>query len=70
LCHSIADRLASMVRKLGVKGVVMMSGGVAKNKGLVNILGEKLGEKIYVPDEPQIVGALGAALIAKEKIGN
>ncbi|MEM4587306.1 MAG: acyl-CoA dehydratase activase [Candidatus Jordarchaeales archaeon] len=67
LCHAIADRLASMVRKLGVKGVIMMSGGVAKNTGLVNILGKKLGEKIYVPDEPQIIGALGAALIAKEK---
>lgn len=67
ICHSIADRLASMVRRIGVRGVIMMSGGVAKNMGVVRLLEEKLGEKIRVPDEPQIIGALGAALIARER---
>lgn len=45
----------------------MMSGGVAQNKGVIYSLEQKLNEPIFVPPEPQIVGALGAALIALEK---
>ncbi|MCF8048547.1 MAG: 2-hydroxyglutaryl-CoA dehydratase, partial [Desulfarculaceae bacterium] len=43
---------------------VIMSGGVAKNAGVVALMSERLGVDISVPDEPQIVGALGAALMA------
>jgi activator of 2-hydroxyglutaryl-CoA dehydratase len=43
-----------------------MSGGVAKNRGVVKALELKLGLPIIIPEEPQIVGALGAALFAKE----
>ncbi len=70
LCRSIVDRLSSMVRKLEARGRILMSGGVAKNRAIVKLLEEKLGERIKVPDEPQIVGALGAALIAKNKSEN
>ena len=41
-----------------------MTGGVAKNSGVVAALDERLSGKLLVPDEPQIVGALGAAIVA------
>ncbi len=64
LHDSIAQRTAGMVSRLGLEEPLAMTGGVAKNAGVVNSLAEKLGSKIFVPDEPQIVGALGAALLA------
>ncbi len=67
LHRSIAERTAGMVNRLGLTPRVMMTGGVAKNPGVVRALSEKLGTEIIVPPEPQIVGALGAALIARKK---
>jgi len=63
--RAIVNRVWSMVKILGVKREVTMSGGVAKNQGVVAFLEEKLGHSIHVHKEPQIVGALGAALHAK-----
>ena len=63
--RAIVNRVWSMVKILGVKREVTMSGGVAKNQGVVAFLEEKLGHPIHVHKEPQIVGALGAALHAK-----
>ena len=65
LHRAIVNRVWSMVNTLGVKREVTMSGGVAKNRGVVAFLEEKLGHPIHVHKEPQIVGALGAALHAK-----
>ncbi|MGD0153872.1 MAG: acyl-CoA dehydratase activase [Thermacetogeniaceae bacterium] len=67
LHRSIAERTAGLANRLGLADGVMMTGGVAKNRGVVRALSEKLGVKIAVPPEPQIVGALGAALIARRK---
>ena len=67
LQRSIANRIWSMVSNLGILGEVTLSGGVANNKGLVLILEEKLGCPLNVPENPQIVGALGAAHIAMGK---
>jgi predicted CoA-substrate-specific enzyme activase len=64
LHRSIVNRVWGMVKTLGIRGAVTMSGGVAKNKGVVSLLEEMLGEGIHVHCEPQIVGALGAALMA------
>jgi len=64
LQRSIVDRIWSMVTSLGVSGDVTLTGGVAYNRGLVLLLEEMLGQKMNVPDNPQTVGALGAALIA------
>jgi len=44
-----------------------MSGGVAHNHGVVRALSEAFGAKISVPPKPDTVGALGAALIARDK---
>lgn len=68
LCNSIAERITTMTKRIGLKEEVMMTGGVAKNIGLVKILENKLNTKIFIPGEPQIIGALGAALEAREAI--
>jgi predicted CoA-substrate-specific enzyme activase len=65
LHRAIVNRVWSMVTSLGVQPEVTMSGGVAKNRGVVAFMEEKLGRPIHVYWEPQIVGALGAALHAK-----
>lgn len=67
LNKSVAAKTVSLVNRVGKKNSFMMTGGVAKNIGVVNCLEEKLGEKIFIPEEPQIAGAIGAALIALEK---
>ncbi len=65
LIYSIANRITSMVERVGLEEPVCMTGGVAKNLGVVRALEEKLGVKINIPDEPQITGALGAAYLAQ-----
>ena len=52
---------------MGAEEDIMMTGGVAKNSGVVKVLEEKLGVKLYSPEEPQTVGAFGAALIALDR---
>jgi len=64
---SIAKRITAQVKRLGLEEEVVMTGGVAKNIGVVTELERSLGCKIKIADEPQINGALGAALIALEK---
>jgi benzoyl-CoA reductase subunit D len=59
---SIANRIASLVRRLGIQRDVVLVGGVAKNVGFVNSLQKILGVELLVPEEPEFVGALGAAL--------
>jgi len=66
LIYSIADRITSMVERVGFEEPVCMTGGVAKNLGVVKALEEKLNTKISIPDEPQITGALGAAYLAQK----
>lgn len=60
--QSIVDRLASMLERIGIHGDLVFSGGVAKNKLLVKLLSEKLQRPVYVPEDPEIIGAYGAAL--------
>lgn len=62
--ESIAERVASMANRVGIKEDIVMTGGVAKNIGMVKALEQKLGKKVYLPEDPLIIGALGAAIIA------
>ena len=64
--HSLADRICRMVNRLRVEEAVIVTGGGAKNRGLLKALSEQLGHEILVPEEPLITGALGAALMGKE----
>lgn len=64
LLESVAERTVGMVSRVGLQPKVTMTGGVAKITGVVRALSVRLGVPVRVPDEPQIVGALGAALVA------
>jgi benzoyl-CoA reductase subunit D len=59
---SIANRIASLTRRLGIQRDVVLAGGVAKNVGFVGSLQKTLEVELLVPEEPEFVGALGAAL--------
>ena len=70
LNRSIASRTRALVKRVArdTSGMqVAMSGGVARNAGVVEALQEELGATIVVPPEPDTVGAYGAALIARER---
>ncbi len=64
VCQSIVNRIAGLVHSIGAKPPVAMTGGVAMNRAVVKLMGEQLGQSIVVPPDPQITGALGAALMA------
>ncbi len=66
LNKSIASKITSLIDRVGRKSRYMMTGGVAKNQGVVRIIENKLKELVVVPFEPEVVGALGAALISLE----
>lgn len=67
--EAIAARLASLVRKVGVEEEVSVSGGCAKNRGLILALERKLAVKLKpLGMDPQLIGALGAALIAGRRM--
>jgi benzoyl-CoA reductase subunit D len=59
---SIANRIASLTCRLGIQRDVALVGGVAKNLGFVSSLEKTLEIELLVPEEPEFVGALGAAL--------
>ena len=65
---SIANRVGGMAHRVGLTEPAMLTGGVAKNAGMVRALEKNLGLELIVPDEPQIVGAYGAGLIAMDEI--
>ena len=65
LVESIARRIAAMARPMGLKEHAALVGGVAKNPAIKTSLERELGCPLYVPPEPQITAALGAALIAR-----
>ena len=67
LHKAIAGKAYSLLRRVGLNETFMMTGGVAKNPGVVAAVEEKIGSKLYICPEPEIVGALGAALFALEK---
>ncbi|MEO0094153.1 MAG: acyl-CoA dehydratase activase [candidate division WOR-3 bacterium] len=64
LHESILARLLSMLGRIGFEDEIVFAGGVAKNRCLAALLEKRLKKKILIPPEPQIVGALGAALKA------
>ena len=66
--YSLARRTANMVMRIGIKEKVMMTGGVAKNIGILHYLKDFIGVPLIVSENPQIVGAVGAALISLERI--
>ncbi|MEM3762282.1 MAG: acyl-CoA dehydratase activase [Archaeoglobaceae archaeon] len=66
VCDAIASRIVSMANRVGIRREVVLTGGVAKNLGVRKAIEEKLGVGVLVPEEPQIVGALGAAVLGSK----
>ncbi len=66
LAWSVAERVGSLAKRVGLGEAVYVSGGVAYNAAVVAALGEHLGKAVKVIGEPQLNGAFGAALIAAE----
>lgn len=61
---AIAHRVAIMGKPIGFKKDVVFTGGVAKNVGMKKAMEDEIGMEILIPEEPQIMGALGAAILA------
>ena len=62
--NSIASRAISLMNIVGISGKIGMSGGVAKNAGMIKAIEQKLETEMFVPSNSQVVGAIGAALMA------
>ncbi len=70
LCLAVAERVAGMAGRIGVQPRVVMTGGVAHNRGVVRALATMLGLPVEVLPDPHLVGALGAALLARDAFAN
>ncbi len=68
--RAMSHRVAIMAKPVGIKEEVVFTGGVAKNSGMKTALEKEMGVKISIPEEPQIMGALGAAILAQNQAGS
>ncbi|MBM4263631.1 MAG: 2-hydroxyglutaryl-CoA dehydratase [Deltaproteobacteria bacterium] len=66
--NSLASRALALLKRAGMEDEVTFVGGVARQKGMVKALEETLKRKINVSDQPQMIGALGAALLALRRL--
>ncbi|MBU7013370.1 MAG: 2-hydroxyglutaryl-CoA dehydratase [Theionarchaea archaeon] len=64
--EAIASRIYAMVHQIPIQEKIMVTGGVALNRGMVRALERKMEKEVEIPGDPQIVGALGAALLGRE----
>ncbi len=66
LNKSVAAKTMTLVRRARGTGAYMMTGGGARNRGVVGCVEDLVGEPVYVPEDPDLCGALGAALFARD----
>jgi benzoyl-CoA reductase subunit D len=66
---ALAERIISMIHRVGLNSDVVLVGGVAKDVGFAAALKRKLETEVLIPENPEFAGALGAALYAMEKVG-
>jgi predicted CoA-substrate-specific enzyme activase len=68
LHESISKRVLALLRAVGIRDKFVITGGIARNVGVVARIGEKLGGiEVNIPPEPMIAGAVGAALFAFDR---
>jgi predicted CoA-substrate-specific enzyme activase len=67
--ESIAARVGALATRTGLRPAIMMTGGVAKNIGVVKALEKRVGLPIAVSSQSQLTGAIGAALLAQKSEG-
>ncbi len=65
--NSLASRSKGLLARVGLDGEVTFVGGVARQSGMVEALKEAIGQKVNVSDDPDLVGAIGAALLALQR---
>ncbi len=65
---AVTSRVISLMERVGIEEALCISGGVAKNIGIVRRVEDRLGLKAHIAPEPQIIGAVGAALFAGDKL--
>lgn len=66
--NAMASKIVTLVMRVGLSPDCAVTGGGAKDIGLVKAIEAELGTKVFVPDEPQISAALGAGIIASQSI--
>jgi predicted CoA-substrate-specific enzyme activase len=62
--QSVASRAAGMLARVTPQHPIVFAGGAARNECLVRLIGQNVSSEIFVPERPQMIGALGAALLA------
>ncbi|MCK4970911.1 MAG: 2-hydroxyglutaryl-CoA dehydratase [Thermoplasmata archaeon] len=67
LNRMVAKRMASLAKTLAVRGDVVFAGGVGRNLQVVELLRERFNHRVVVPENPHMVGALGAAVLAPQE---
>jgi predicted CoA-substrate-specific enzyme activase len=68
LHDAIASRCLNLLKRVNIQKDFSISGGISKNKGMVAKIKEKIGLEPLLSEDPQIIGALGAALFAEERL--
>ena len=68
ICESVANKAASLAKRLSIKPEVAMSGGVARNEGVIRFMERNLGCQILHAPDAQFAGAIGAALSGMTRI--
>lgn len=66
--ESIASRSIGLLRRVGIEAEVTFTGGVTRNRAMVDTLNKRLGLSVNVSEESHYIGALGAALFALDRI--
>ena len=64
---SVVKRAVGMLNRVGAQGPIVFSGGVAQNPCMVQMVADALKKEVLVPENPQMMGALGAAIIMAAK---
>ena len=62
---AIVQRTTAMLKRVGISAPLVFAGGVAHDPCIIRLLEEELGQQVSVPDNPDMVGALGAAIFAR-----
>lgn len=66
VCESVMQRMIDIMERIGIEKEVMLCGGVARNPAITRMFDSELGFPVKIPENPLTVGALGAALIARD----
>jgi len=60
---SIAQRAVNLLKRVSVEKEILFAGGVALNRCMVSLIENELGCRIIIPEDPQVIGAIGCAFL-------